>query len=64
MCDKCIVLVDFLFLCDNQEIEGSAALFFGRNDVIPMSDEEILEEVKVQYGYDAVEILHKQPAKA
>jgi len=46
MSGKCIVLVDFIFLYSNQEIEGSAALFFNKNDVIPMTDAEILNEIK------------------
>ncbi len=64
MDDKCIVLVDFVFLHSNQEIEGSAALFFNKNDVILMTDEEILKEIKKQYGYDAIRVLHRQRAKA
>ena len=64
MSDRYIVLVDFVFLYGKQEVEGSVALFFGKNDVIPMSDEEILSEVKAQYGYDAIQIIHRQRAKA
>ena len=64
MRDKCIVLVDFIFLHSNQEIEGSAALFFNKNDVIPMTDEDILSEVKKQYGYDAIQVIYKQRANA
>ena len=59
MSEKCIILVDFIFLHEYLEIEGSAALFLKKDDVIPMSDEEILNEVKVQYGYDAIRVLHK-----
>ena len=59
MSDKCIILVDFIFLHEYLEIEGSAALFLKKDDVIPMSDEEILNEVKVQYGYDTIRVLHK-----
>ena len=62
--DKCIILVEFVFLHDRQKIEGSAALFFNKNDVIPMADEDILSEVKVQYGYNAIQILPRQRAKA
>ena len=62
--DKCIILVEFLFFQMYQEIKGSAALFFGEYDVIPMTDEEILNEIKAQYGYDAIQILHKQRANA
>lgn len=64
MHDKSIVIVDFLFAYEHLEVEGTAALFFGGNEAIPMSDEEILSEVKMQYGYDAFQILHKQRAKA
>ena len=64
MNDRCIVLVDFVFLYNGQEVEGSVALFFSKDDVIPMSDEEILNEVKGQYGYDAIQIIHRQRAKA
>lgn len=64
MNDKCIVLVEFIFLHSNEEIEGSAALFFGKNDVIPMIDDDILKEIKVQYGYDVIRLLHKQSVKA
>ena len=64
MREKCIILVDFLFLHMYQEIKGSAALFFGEYDAIPMTDEEILNEIKAQYGYDAIQILHKQRANA
>lgn len=60
--NKSIVLVEFIFLHMYQEIKGSAALFFGEYDVIPMTDEEILHEIKVQYGYNAIQILHKQRA--
>jgi len=64
MHDKCIVLVEFVFLHEHQEVEGSAALFFNENDIIPMSDEELLNEVKMQYGYHAIQIIHRQRAKA
>ena len=64
MNNKCIVLVEFIFLHEHQEIEGSAALFFSKNDVIPMTDEEILNEVKGQYGYNAIRVLHRQRARA
>lgn len=64
MVDKCIVLVDFIFLHENQEVEGSVALFFNKNDVIPMADVEILSEVNKQYGYDAIRVLHRQRARA
>ena len=64
MREKCIILVDFLFLHMYQEIKGSAALFFGEYDAIPMADEEILNEIKEQYGYNAIQILHKQRANA
>jgi len=63
MSDKCIVLVEFLFLYEHQEIEGSVALFFNKNDVIPMTDDDILKEIKTQYGYNAIRILHRQRAK-
>lgn len=61
---KCIVLVEFVFLHMDQEIEGSAALFFDENDAIPMTDEEILREIKLQYGYHAIRVLHRQREKA
>jgi len=48
----------------DQEIEGSAALFFDENDAIPMTDEEILREIKLQYGYHAIRVLHRQREKA
>lgn len=57
---KCIVLVEFLFRHSNQEVEGSAALLFNKGDTIPMTDQEILKEIKLQYGYDAIEIILKQ----
>lgn len=61
MYDKCIVLVEFLFLHSNQIVKGSAALFFNKGDTIPMTDAEILKEIKLQYGYDVIEIILKQP---
>ena len=64
MYDRCIVLVEFVFLHEQQEVEGSVALFFGKNDVISMTDEEILNEVNKQYGYNAIRVLHRQRAKA
>lgn len=64
MHDKCIVLVEFIFLHGEQEVEGSAALFFSKDDVIPMTDEDILKEIQGQYGYYAIQILHRQRAKA
>ena len=63
MRDKCIVLVDFLFRHSNHEVEGAAALFFNKNDTIPMTDKDILKEIKLQYGYDAIEIICKQKQK-
>ncbi|WP_431030148.1 hypothetical protein [Lysinibacillus sp. LZ02] len=64
MHDKCIVLVEFIFRVDQYEVEGNAALFFSKNDVIPLTDEAILKEIKAQYGYDAIEILHRQKETA
>ena len=64
MDDKCIIFVEFLFLQMYQEVRGSVALFFGEYDVIPMTDEEILNEIKVQYDYDAIQIIHRQRVKA
>ncbi|MFF5993483.1 hypothetical protein AAGS61_01860 [Lysinibacillus sp. KU-BSD001] len=64
MLDKCIVLVEFVFCVDQYEVEGNATLFFGKNDVIPMTDEDILKEIKAQYGYNAIRILHRQREKA
>lgn len=64
MCDKSIVLVEFIFRVDGYEVEGNAALFFNEDDYIPMTDNEILEEIKRQYGYDAVQVLHQQKEKA
>ena len=64
MRDKRIVSVDFIFLHEHLEIEGSAALFFNKSGVIIMSDEEILDEVKVQYGYNAIRVLHRKRARA
>lgn len=64
MCDKSIVLVEFIFRVDGYEVEGNAALFFNKGDYIPMTDNEILEEIKRQYGYEAIRVLHKQKEKA
>ena len=63
MKSKCIVLVEFLFHHSNQEVEGSAALFFNKGDTIPMTDQEILKEIQLQYGYEAFEIIHRQKEK-
>lgn len=60
MNDKYIVLVEFLFRYSDHEVEGAAALFFNKNDIIPMTDHEIVKEIKRQYGYDAIKIIHKQ----
>ena len=54
MHDKSIMLVDFIFEEQGYEVEGKVALFFERDHHLPMTDEEILEEIKRQYGYDAV----------
>lgn len=64
MYEKSIVLVEFIFKVEHHEIEGKAALFFSKNEYIPMTDYEILGEINKQYGYDAVQILHRQKAKA
>lgn len=64
MCDKSIIMVDFIFKVDGYNVEGKVALIFNKNDYLPMTDEEILEEIKKQYGYDAVQILHRQKEKA
>ncbi|KGR89162.1 hypothetical protein [Lysinibacillus odysseyi] len=64
MYEKSIVLVNFIFRVDGYDVEGNAALFFTKGDYIPMTDEEILGEIKKQYGYDAVQILHRQKEKA
>ena len=60
---KCIVLVDFLFRHNNHKVEGSAALFFNKGDTIPMTDQELLKEIQLQYGYEAFEIIHRQKEK-
>lgn len=64
MYDKSIMLVDFMFIAEGYEVEGKVALFFERDHYLPMMDNEILEEIKRQYGYDAVQILHNQKAQA
>ena len=64
MYDKSIMLVDFMFIAKGYEVEGKVALFFERDHYLPMMDNEILEEIKRQYGYDAVQILHNQKAQA
>lgn len=64
MYEKSIVLVNFIFKVDGHEIEGNAALFFSKNEYIPVTDHEILKEIKRQYGYDAVQVLHRQKKKA
>ena len=64
MYDKSIMLVDFMFIAEGYEVEGKVALFFERDCYLPMMDNEILEEIKRQYGYDAVQILHNQKAQA
>lgn len=60
MNDKYIVLVEFLFRHSNQEVEGAAALFFNKYDTIPITDQEIVKEIELQYGYDVIKIIHKQ----
>lgn len=60
MIDKNIVLVEFLFRHSNQEVEGEVALIFNKNDIIPMTDQEVSKEIKRQYGYDVIKIIHKQ----
>ena len=64
MYDKSIMLVDFMFIAEGYEVEGKVALFFERDHYLPMMDNEILEEIKRQYGYDAVQILRNQKAQA
>ena len=64
MYDKSIMLVDFVYEEQGYEVEGKVALFFERDHYLPMLDNEILEEIKRQYGYDAVQILHNQKAQA
>lgn len=64
MHDKSIVTVDFIFKVEGYGVEGKVALIFNKNDYIPRTDEEILAEIKRQYGYDAVQILHMQKEKA
>lgn len=64
MRDKSIMVVDFVFEIEGYGVTGKAALIFGKNNYIPMTDEEILAEIKKQYGYDAVQILHMQKEKA
>lgn len=64
MYDKSIMVVDFIFKVDGYEVEGKAALIFNKDDYLPMTDEEIIEEIKKQYGYDAVQILHRQKEDA
>lgn len=63
MHDKCIVLVDFLYRHSNHEVQGAAALFFDKNDTIPMTDQDIIKEIKLQYGYEAFKIIRKQKEK-
>ena len=58
------MLVDFMFIAEGYEVEGKVALIFERDHYLPMTDDEILEEIKRQYGYDAVQILHNQKAQA
>lgn len=64
MYEKSIVLVEFIFKVDGYDVEGKVALFFNKDVYIPMTDTEILEEIKRQYGYDAVQVLHRQKKKA
>ena len=64
MYDKSIMLVDFVYEEQGYEVEGKVALFFERDCYLPMMDNEILEEIKRQYGYDAVQILHGQKKNA
>ena len=64
MHDKSIMLVDFIFEEQGYEVEGKVALIFEKYHHLPMTDNEILEEIKRQYGYDAVQVLHNQKAQA
>lgn len=60
MYDKSIMVVDFIFTVEGYEVEGKVALIFDKDVYLPMTDKEILGEIKRQYGYDAVQILHRQ----
>lgn len=64
MCAKSIISVDFIFKVDGYEAEGKAALFFRQDVYIPMTDDEILKEIKRQYGYEAIQLLHQQKEQA
>lgn len=64
MYGKRIMIVDFIFKVQGYGVEGKAVLIFEKGHLLPMTDEEILEEIKRQYGYDAVQVLHGQKEKA
>ena len=57
------MLVEFVFRKNGHEVEGMAALYFNKNDTITMTDEELLKEIKTQYGYEAIKVIHKQKKK-
>ena len=59
---KTIVIVEFHYKYQNLIVEGTSALFFDEGAIIPMTDAELLQEIKLQYGYDAIKILYKQKA--
>ncbi len=63
MRNKCILPIEFIFQVDSLEVVGNVALIYDKHVSLPMTDEDILEEVKVQYGYDAIKVLHKQREK-
>lgn len=60
---KTIVLVDFHYKRRNIIIEGSVALFIDPGENIPITDEELIDEIRRQYNYEATEILHKRRIK-
>lgn len=59
MYEKSIILVNFIF-----KVEGNAALFFSEDDYTPMANHEILQEIKKQYRYEAIQVLHRQKERA
>ncbi len=59
---KTIVIVEFHYKYQELIVEGTSALFFDEGATIPMTDPELLKEIKLQYGYNAIKILYKQKA--
>ncbi|MEK4628129.1 hypothetical protein MKZ17_07970 [Solibacillus sp. FSL R7-0682] len=58
--EETVVIVDFYYMHRQVNVKGGTVLFMGPGGKMPETDEELVDEIKRQYDYDATEILYKR----